>query len=73
MLREGFAYVYAVGPDHRVSEVKVELGRRVGDRVEITLGLTPEMRLVAAGAGFLTDGDLVRVVEAPAAGLATSR
>jgi RND family efflux transporter MFP subunit len=73
VLREGFAYVYRVGPDHRVSEVKVELGRRVGDRVEITRGVTPEMRLVASGAGFLTDGDRVRVVEAPAAGLATSR
>ena len=56
-----------------MSEVKVELGRRVGDRVEITRGLNPEMRLVASGAGFLTDGDLVRVVEAPAAGVAASR
>ena len=65
VLREGFAYVFQVGDDGRVGEVKVELGRRVGDRVEITRGVTAEMRLVATGAGFLADGDLVRVVDAP--------
>ena len=65
VLREGFAYVFQVGGDGRVGEVKVELGRRVGDRVEIIRGVTAEMRLVATGAGFLADGDLVRVVDAP--------
>lgn len=75
VLREGFAYVFGVGPDNRVSEVKVELGRRVGERVEITRGVNPEMRVVASGAGFLADGDLVRVVEAPppVTGLASFR
>ena len=73
VLRDGFAYVYVLGPDDRVSEIKVEVGRRVGDRIEITGGVTPEMRLVAYGAGFLTDGDLVRVVEAPAAGILSSQ
>lgn len=73
VLREGFAYVYQVGFDHRVSEVKVELGRRVGEWVQITRGVTPEMRVVASGAAFLTDGDLVRVVEAPATGRADPR
>jgi HlyD family secretion protein len=75
LLRDGLAYVYRVGPDNRVAEVKVELGRRVGDRVEITRGVTPDMRLVASGAGFLADGDVVRVVDAaaPAKGLASTR
>jgi HlyD family secretion protein len=67
VLRDGFAYVYRVGADNRVAELKVETGRRIGDRVEVTRGLTADMRLVATGAGFLTDGDAVRVVEAPAA------
>jgi HlyD family secretion protein len=73
VLREGFAYVYAIAPDLRVSEVKVEVGRRVGDRIEIVRGVAPEMRLVASGAAFLGDGDLVRVVDAgsPAAASAT--
>jgi len=66
VLRDGFAYVFSVGADRRVAEVKVELGRRVGDRVEITRGVTPAMKLVASGAAFLADGDTVRVVE-PAA------
>lgn len=73
VLREGFAYVYRVGPDQRVSETKVELGRRRGDRVEITQGVSPEMRLAASGVGFLTDGDVVRVVEAPETGQVTPR
>jgi RND family efflux transporter MFP subunit len=68
VLREGFAYVYVLGPEDRVSEIKVEVGRRVGDRIEITRGVAPETRVVASGAAFLTDGDLVRVVEAPVAG-----
>lgn len=75
VLRDGFAYVFRVDDGSRVAETKVELGRRVGDRVEITRGVTPEMRLLATGGGFLSDGDLVRVVEAPdpAKGLAASR
>jgi RND family efflux transporter MFP subunit len=70
VLRDGFAYVYRVGADNRVAELKVETGRRVGDRVEITRGLTADMKLVASGAGFLADGDAVRVVEATAPALA---
>jgi multidrug efflux pump subunit AcrA (membrane-fusion protein) len=66
VLRDGFAYVFSAGGDGRVTEVKVELGRRIGDRVEVTRGVTPEMKLVASGAGFLTDGDTVRVVDAGA-------
>jgi RND family efflux transporter MFP subunit len=64
VLRDGFAYVFSAGGDGRVTEVKVELGRRIGDRVEVTRGVTPEMKLVASGAGFLTDGDTVRIVDA---------
>lgn len=70
VLRDGFAYVYRIGADNRVAELKVETGRRVGDRVEITRGLTADMKLVASGAGFLADGDAVRVVEATAPALA---
>jgi RND family efflux transporter MFP subunit len=72
LLRDGFAYVYRVGPDSRVAEVKVDVGRRIGDRVEILRGVDPQMQLVASGAGFLSDGDVVRVVDAASAqGLAS--
>jgi RND family efflux transporter MFP subunit len=62
--REGFSYVFRVDGD-RVAQVKVATGRRAGDRVEIVDGLAPDARVVATGAGFLADGDVVRVVDAP--------
>jgi hypothetical protein len=39
----------------------------VGERVEINAGLKPDARVVESGAGFLADGDTVRVVPRPAA------
>lgn len=61
--REGFAYVFRMDGEDRVAQAKVNLGRRVGDRVEIISGLLPAARVVAAGAGFLADGDVVKVVD----------
>lgn len=64
VVRDGFSYVYRVGADNRVAQLKVQTGRLMGDQVEILSGLKPEDRLVASGAGFLSEGDLVRVVDA---------
>ena len=61
--RDGFNHVLLLQPDSRVQLAKVQTGRRVGERVEITSALPPDARVVAQGAGFLNDGDLVRVVE----------
>jgi multidrug efflux pump subunit AcrA (membrane-fusion protein) len=61
--REGFHYVYRVEGDNKVAEVKVEVGRRQGDHVEITGGLPADAKLVASGTAFLADGDTVSVVE----------
>jgi hypothetical protein len=44
----------------------VQTGRLTGDQLEIVSGLPADARVVAAGAGFLNDGDLVRLVDAPA-------
>ena len=66
LLRDGFSYVFKLGADNKVTQAKVEVGRRVADRIEITAGLEAGVRVVASGAGFLADGDTVRVVEAPA-------
>jgi HlyD family secretion protein len=66
LLRDGFSYVLIVGNDSKVALTKVGVGRRSADRVEITEGLDPNARVVAAGGGFLGDGDLVRVVAPPA-------
>lgn len=65
VVREGFNYVLQVNPDSRVSQVKVQIGRIAGDRLEIVSGLTAGARIVASGAGFLNDGDLVRIADAP--------
>jgi len=67
VLRDGFSYVFLVGADNKVVQSKVEVGRRVGDRIEIVAGLPPSGRVVESGAGFLADGDTVRVVDAAAA------
>jgi RND family efflux transporter MFP subunit len=64
VVRDGFSYVLRIGADNRVAQVKVQTGRLAGDRVEITGGLPAQVRVVASGAGFLNDGDLVRVVDA---------
>ena len=64
-LRDGLSYVLRVGQDSKVTEVKVTVGRRVGDRIEITGGLTADTQVVLRGAGFLNDGDLVHVVAEP--------
>lgn len=65
-VRDGFSYVFRLGADNRVNQVKVSTGRRLGDRIEITGGLDAEVPVVVSGAGFLNDGDLVRNVAAPA-------
>ena len=62
LIRDGFSYVYTVGTDNRVTQVKVQTGRRSADRVEVT-GVPADARLVASGAGFLNSGDLVRVTD----------
>ena len=66
LLRDGFAYVLVVGADNKVQSQKVSTGRRVGERIEITGGLGANARVVAAGGGFLSDGDTVRVVDGAA-------
>ena len=62
VLRDGFSYVFRLNADSRVSQIKVQTGRRVGDQVEVREGLLPDTILVVSGAGFLNDGDLVKNV-----------
>jgi len=66
-LRDGFSYVFKLAEQNgdlaKVSQVKVQLGRRTEDSLEILSGLSPDDRLVAGGASFLADGDTVKVVK----------
>ena len=63
LMREGFAYVFRLEPGDSVIQTKVEIDRRLGDRVEITAGLEVTDAVVDSGVGFLADGDLVRISE----------
>uniref|UniRef100_UPI0039C929DF efflux RND transporter periplasmic adaptor subunit n=1 Tax=Rhodoferax sp. UBA5149 TaxID=1947379 RepID=UPI0039C929DF len=65
VVRDGFNYVFRLNSDQRVSQIKLQIGRRVGDRVEVLGGISADAVVVASGAGFLNDGDLVKVVPAP--------
>jgi len=66
-LREGFSYVFKVGADNKVTQTKIDTGRRFGERIEVSGGLGADARVVAMGGGFLAEGDTVRIVDAPAA------
>lgn len=72
-LRDGFSYVFRVKADGRVEQVKVRIGQRHANRVEVLDGITGQTELVASGAGFLNDGDIVKLGAAPSASLATAR
>jgi RND family efflux transporter MFP subunit len=64
LLRDGFSYAFVVGDQNRVQQRKISVGRRLGDRIEVSAGLQPGDRVVSSGGGFLADGDTVRVVPA---------
>ncbi len=66
VLRDGFTYAMRLEQGNKVSQVKLQTGRRVGDVVEIIKGAKAGEQFVASGAAFLADGDTVKVVALPA-------
>ncbi|MBX9849564.1 MAG: efflux RND transporter periplasmic adaptor subunit [Rhodocyclaceae bacterium] len=73
MVRDGYSFVFRVGPDNKVIQTKVGLGRRMDERVEILNGIDTTARIVVSGGGFLTDGDVVRVVASESADVAPAQ
>ena len=77
VLRDGFNYVFVVktakNPTIKVSQVKVQTGKRIGNLVEIVSGLTANQSIVASGGAFLSDNDTVKVVNAAAANITTPK
>jgi HlyD family secretion protein len=61
LTRDGYPFVYTVGQDHIARLTKIETGARQQGLVEVNAGLRPEARVIGTGAGFVKDGDLVRV------------
>jgi RND family efflux transporter MFP subunit len=63
-IRDGRSYVITVqgtGATPKVALQVVKVGRRQADKVEILQGLKADDRVVVQGAGFLNDGDVVRI------------
>jgi RND family efflux transporter MFP subunit len=63
VVRDGNNFVFVVDAESKAAARQVQTGRRVGDRVEIVEGLQAGERVAVQGAGFLNDGDLVKVVQ----------
>ena len=68
VLRDGFNYVFVVknmkNQQAKVAQIKVQTGKRFGNLVEVVSGLTANQNIVASGGAFLSDNDMVKVVNA---------
>ena len=60
--QDGYTYVFVVSDQQLVARRRVETGTVRGKQIEIVSGVQPGERIVDKGAGFLKDGDHVRVV-----------
>ena len=56
--------MFVLGEGDIVTQRRVELGVRDGGVVQVREGLQGDEQVVVEGAGFLADGDRVRVVAA---------
>lgn len=63
VVRDGYSYVFVVNDKQGVERRRIEVGTVRNGRVEVLSGLEPTARVVERGAGFLKDGDRIRVVE----------
>lgn len=65
VMRDGFTYVFKVRDAARVSQVRVEIGRRLGARVEILKGIEENETIAESGAGFLNNDDVIAIDPTP--------
>lgn len=71
VIRDGYSYVLKLqggGDTPKVKLQAVTVGRRQGAQIEILENLSEGEAVVVQGAGFLNDGDIVRVVKPEKAG-----
>ncbi len=65
VVRDGFSYCFRMHNDGRVTQTRITTGRRAntaaGPVIEVLDGLEADALVVASGAGFLRDGDSVKV------------
>ena len=65
VMRDGCSYGFKVRDAARVSQVRVEIGRRLGARVEILKGIEDNESIAESGAGFLNNDDLIAIDSTP--------
>lgn len=63
VVRDGHNYVFVIDAESKAAQRKVETGRRVGERVEVLQGLKADETVAGQGAGFLNEGDLVKIAQ----------
>lgn len=63
VFRDGYSYLFVLGDGGVVSQRRIDTGGMQGDFIELRSGLNPAEKVVVRGAGFLSDGDVVKVVE----------
>jgi RND family efflux transporter MFP subunit len=63
LVRDGYSYVFVVTEAQGVERRRIQTGTVRDGRVEIVAGLKTSDRVVERGAGFLKDGDRIKVVE----------
>ena len=66
VFRDGYPYVFVMADGGKVLQRRIETGPPQGDFIEVRSGLKDGERVVARGAGFLSDGDVVKVIGGPA-------
>jgi RND family efflux transporter MFP subunit len=64
VMRDGYAYVFTVDGEGIAHRKRVSAGASQGDRIEILQGLSTGDSVVSEGAGFLGEGDRVKIVPA---------
>jgi multidrug efflux pump subunit AcrA (membrane-fusion protein) len=62
--RDGHAYVFTVNDKQQATRHRVRTGQAVQGRTAILEGIKAGDQVVVDGAGFLGEGDRVRVVDA---------
>lgn len=61
VMRDGRSYIWLLNNDSRVVSRVVTTGRRIGERIEVETGLSPEELVVAEGGAFLSEEAKVTV------------
>jgi RND family efflux transporter MFP subunit len=64
VVRDGRSYVAVIAEGDRVRLMPVVAGRRSADRTQVESGVEAGTTVVVRGAGFLNDGDVVRIAPA---------